>query len=298
MDTWLIVVGINTFVLYASTLLAVGTALFMLTLGAAAGTATARLGKAAALLAALAFALAVGLGGGNMLGGGPEVLLSHATWRMAVHTTLGDSATLGIVGMLCLIQGFRPAANHPPIFLTIGVLLGIGGFLVTGHAATAAPAWLMVPVIAVHLAAAAFWLGSLFPLFVAARTTSATEAGIVVTRFSRLAVIAVAALIISGAITTFIQVGSVDAFFSTAYGNRLFRKLVGFAVLLALAAFNKFVLTPRLRRGDISAAKGLRRSIAVEGFLYLLILVAAASLTTVEPPQSAGEGVQVSAGAE
>ncbi len=294
MDTWLIAIGLNTFILYTSALLAVGTASFTLTLGPPGDAVTARFGMTTAFLAALAFTLAIGLGGGNMLGQGPEALLSHGTWLMAVHTSLGDSAALGVIGMLCVAQGFRRTGKRHTVFLALGVLLGIGGFLVTGHAATAAPRWLMAPVVAVHLAAAAFWLGSLFPLFVIVRAKPAAEAAAVVRRFSRLAVIAVAMIVVSGAVTTVVQVGSVEAFFSTAYGNRLLWKLVAFGVLLAIAAFNKFVLTPRLRRGDISSAKGMRRSILAESFLYLLILVAAASLTTVEPPQSAGEPAQVS----
>ena len=275
-------VGLNVFVLYASALYAVGTALFALTVGLPAGAST-RPGRWAALIAALAFVLAVGLGGGNLLGEGADTLLGGAAWRLAFGTTLGTSAVLGVPAMLGLAWGLQRGARAG---LAVGVVLGMGAFLVTGHAATAAPPWLTAPAVGIHIAAVAFWLGALVPLSVVARMQTPVAAAAVMQRFSRMAVVAVAALIASGMAITLVQMPGYAGFMSTDYGVRLLLKLAAFAGLLTLATVNKFVLTPRLEEGDAETAQALRRAIVIELCLFAVIIGAAAALSLAEPPRS------------
>lgn len=280
--TWDAAVGLNMFVLYGSALYALGSALFVLTVEWPQA-ASQRPGRCAAAIAVLAFVLAVGLGGGAMLGEGADVLLSGEAWRLAFGTSLGTSAALGVPAMLALAWGLGRSAGA---WRAVGVVLGLAAFLVTGHAATVAPRWLMAPAVGLHIAAVAFWLGALAPLFTVVRTQTPAEAGAVMQRFSRIAVIAVTALIASGIAITLVQIPGGVGLTDTAYGARLLLKLAAFAGLLTLATVNKFVLTPRLEEGDAEAATALRRAIVMELCVFAVVIAGAAALALAEPPRS------------
>jgi copper transport protein len=155
----------------------------------------------------------------------------------------------------------------------------------TGHAASAPPAPLMAPTIGLHLLAAAFWFGAVAPLFAATRTKSPVEAGFLKERFSKLAVVGVGVLFVTGAAISWVQTAALSGLFTTPYGGRLLVKLVLFAVLLGLATYNKWILTPRLGRNDADAARGFRRSIAWELALYIGVLAVAALLSLSAPPR-------------
>jgi copper transport protein len=288
---WTVAVALNRLALYLGMTLAAGAALFALamTVPSDAQAANARLGFAAAAVAFAAYVLAIGLGGAEMVMGGPSVLLSAQPWRQGGGTTLLPSAAIGLPAMVLLMIAFRRPAP-PAALLAIGAALAIGSFLVTGHAATAAPVWLMATMVAVHLACAAFWLGALRPLYVTARSASIAEAGLAMTRFSGRAIVTVAALFASGVVLTWVQVEGIKGMIGTDYGQRLTVKIALFFALLALAAFNKLVLTPAMERAEARAAAGLRRTIFVEYVLYVLILAAAVSLTLTSPPRALNAG--------
>jgi putative copper export protein len=61
-------------------------------------------------------------------------------------------------------------------------------------------------------------------------------------------------------------------------------KLVLFSLLMALAAWNKWRLTPALAAGDARAALALQRSISAEIILIAVVLSLTATLTTLYSP--------------
>ena len=73
-------------------------------------------------------------------------------------------------------------------------------------------------------------------------------------------------------------------------------KICLFALLLGFTAYNKFKLTPPLLKNDSESLAPMRRSIAMEYILYVLILGAAATLTAVMPPRVDHESLAASAG--
>lgn len=235
-----------------------------------------RVGRAAAAWALAFSVLSVGLGGAAMVGGGADVLFFAATWRFGWSSSIGVSALLGVPAMLVLMTGFVRANR---MALATGAVVGIGSFLVTGHAATATPAGLMIPAVALHLVCAAYWLGALLPLFARAEQPDAPA---VFARFSARAVYAVALVVLSGAAIAAVQLASFEALVTTDYGRLFMLKIALVSALMGLAAVNRFVLSPRLAEG----AGAMRRSIAIELGLFALILAAAASLTTVPPPRT------------
>ncbi len=253
--------------------------LLWLDLPAPARTAAQIQGRIAGSVAAIAYVLAIGFGGADALGSLASLTNGEA-WTAGAQTTLLVSAALGIAAMTALALGYtgvRPA-------LTAGIALAVASFLATGHPATLTPRWLVDIAFILHLLGAAFWLAALMPLAVTARVSAPSDAAQVMVRFSRQAAGWVAAIVLSGIAIGWVQLLTPSALIASAYGVRLVIKLILVAALLAIAAHNKMVLTPALRRDDAPAARRLRAHIAVEAALFALILAAAVSLTLVAAP--------------
>lgn len=282
---WTDAVGVNRWGLYTFMLLAVGSALFILCMRVPADIARAAsgAGSLSAVMAVLCYLLSIGLGGAQMIGGSPGVLFTSRAWSLGASTTLGPSALIGVPAMLLLWSALRFRKRGWQI---AGVMLGVLSFLVTGHAATAKPVALMAAMVGTHLVCAAFWLGSLYPLLRVTRLAAVQDAGVIMARFSRFAVLSVLALFASGLIISWVQLRSLSALITTDYGVDLMIKLALFVALLLLAAYNKRILTPRLLLGEPAGAARMRTSIRCEYVLYVLILGAAAALTLNQPPRA------------
>jgi len=150
---------------------------------------------------------------------------------------------------------------------------------------------------ALHLIAAGAWIGGLVPLRLllssVAQAAGPLGVGIardVTLRFSTLGIAAVATLIVSGLFNTWILVGSVSGLVEFQYGRLLLMKLALFGVLLAVAAFNRLRLTPRLvaaaanaSHASIAAVRRLKRNCLVETALGLAILIVVGALGTISP---------------
>jgi copper transport protein len=284
---WALAGALTRWALYVSAPLAAGSAIFVITLALEGPVARAamRIGDVASAIAAIAYLLTVGLLGADLLDT-PGAIFTGTAWQLGAQTNLMPSALMGIVAMAILSVGFRGAAPARSFLFPLGAMLTIGSFLIVGHAATAAPRWLAALSVAIHVAGVGFWLGALGPLAVAVRILPAGDAGQLLTRFSRFAAWAVGAIVASGLAIAWLQLRQLQSLVTTAYGARLDIKLALVVLLLALAARNRFALTPRLQMGDLTAAAAaLRRAIILEYLLFLVILAAAASLTLVEPPR-------------
>ena len=284
-STWTLLAALNRWALYALMLVSAGSALFVLLtpMPQRVADAALHLGKIATPLAALCFVAAMGFGGAEIMAGGLDSLWNGETWSMGASTSLGRSAALGVPAMLILWAGCNWRLN---VLLGLGAAGGILSFLVTGHAATADPAWLAGAAVAGHLIGAAYWVGALFPLYCAARDCDSTTAGGLTVAFSTRALGLVSAIVASGLVISWIQLASFEALLSTSYGVRLVVKIGLFGALLALAAYNKLILTPRILSGSSEAMVRLRQAIRVEYLLIVLVLAAAVTLTLTEPPRA------------
>lgn len=287
---WRLAVGANRAVLYATVLVAVGAVLitFLLALPGRVAAVNRRQGSIAALVAAVSFVLSISFGGAEMLAGGIGAFVSPQAWAQAIKSTLGISALLGVPG--ALLVGFAFRSDSPSsAALSIGAALMVASFLVTGHAATAVPVWLMAPNVAVHMLAGGLWFAALLPLIAATRQLPSGEAATVLDGFSKRAIPAVALLLLSGIVLTVVQVRDPAQMLGSDYGLRLSLKLLAVVVLLGLAALNKLRLTPALAQGVTGTAGRLLNSMRTEYLLMLAVLVAAASLTLATPPRAIGD---------
>jgi len=99
----------------------------------------------------------------------------------------------------------------------------------------------------------------------------------------------VGSLLITGALNYWLIVGpTVTGLFSTPYGQLLIAKLVLFGMMLALAAANRYRLSPILERAHVfgehqEAVEALRRSLFFETACACLILALVAWLGTLGP---------------
>ena len=136
---------------------------------------------------------------------------------------------------------------------------------------------------AVHLVAAAVWLGGL-PALAMLLSLPRLPNGIVAgaaKRFSVLGIAAVAAILASGIVNSWMLLGSPRDLLTTEYGRLLSLKIGLFVSMLGVAAVNKFYLTPRLAKASARAA--LRRNSLAETSLGAGIVVLVAVLGTLSP---------------
>jgi copper transport protein len=121
-----------------------------------------------------------------------------------------------------------------------GAVLAVG-LALTWAAGEHASAGIQVPVAmtsaALHLLAAAVWLGGLAALLITLYRAPLTPAA--VTRFSRLAFACVTVLVVTGVYQSWRGLGSWDALTGTTYGGLLTAKLVAVALLLGAAALSR-----------------------------------------------------------
>jgi copper transport protein len=140
----------------------------------------------------------------------------------------------------------------------------------------------MGPVVALHAAAALIWAGALLPLAILVRRAGAAAAP-AVARFSFVGIGAVFMLLATGPVLAVVQVGDPAKLIDTAYGRVLLVKLALVAVLLAIAALNRRVLTPRLAAG---ASAGLSRALAVDLVVMAAVFAAVAGWRVTPPPRA------------
>jgi copper transport protein len=244
------------------------------------GMTVPRIGLAIGLPSAVVGLGALGL---DLLGLPLAALATIAPWKIAFATSAGPALLVAIAAILFALLGLRSAwyARALALIAFVGVGLSLA---MSGHAATAPPELLTRPAIFIHGLAVAFWVGALAPLAALVAKSPATALPMV-NRFSRIAVPVVGVLALTGLALAFVQLEKLSALVETRYGLILSIKLALVLVLLALAAFNRFRLTPSLP-GDHKAAPALKRSILLECAIALAIFAVVAGWRFTPPPRT------------
>ncbi|MBO9603147.1 MAG: copper homeostasis membrane protein CopD [Novosphingobium sp.] len=244
----------------------------------------------AAALLAIASLLAIALQGSLFGGSLADGFTSESFMLVASSMSLGTAALVraGLAALACLALLALPVGRAG--FLAAGTLgtLAAASLAWLGHGASR-DGWLPIGGDVLHVLAASLWIGALFgfaPLLRGARE----EAGIArlrvaLDRFSALGLPLVAVLALSGAANTLYVVGPdhLGGLPSTPYGRLLLAKLAAFAAMLALAALNRWRLTPALARREGGSAGRLRASVGIEAALGAAVLALVAWLGTLEP---------------
>ncbi|MFQ6026734.1 MAG: copper resistance protein CopC [Dehalococcoidia bacterium] len=216
-------------------------------------------------------------------------------WLWRIGLLLGLTATIG----LSVFLTSKRAAGRESSFsadlasrilaLALGAAMLLTFSLASHGAATAEVRTAAIFSDYAHLLAAAFWVGGLFQLALALplvrhylpRSQQPGTLTAIIPRFSVLAVISVGTLIITGLYNAWVQVTVLPAV-ATPYGWTLLVKVVLVGFLLVLGAGNLLWIRPRLGR-QVQASQWLRRLVAGEVALALLVLLAVGTLASMEP---------------
>ncbi|MGW3960913.1 copper resistance CopC/CopD family protein [Amycolatopsis sp. NPDC005003] len=189
---------------------------------------------------------------------------------------------------------------HGGAVLAVGVALATTWSL-ANHSAAGAHVGFALVADTVHLTAMSVWIGGLVALLVLLRRPGDADAlRQAVPRFSRVAAVCVAVLVVTGTFEAWRQVGTPSALFGTTYGTILLGKLALVAVLVALGGlarrwvrrhYGEPVTTAlqrkRARRGPPELqVRRFRRAVGCEAAVAVAVLGFTAALVSVEPAQA------------
>jgi putative copper resistance protein D len=186
-------------------------------------------------------------------------------------------------------EGARaPAASptsHGRAALAIGItgaVLAAASFTLTGHTSVTPYRPAAAALLTLHLLVVAFWVGSLWPLYLVAGREPPPTAAHVIDAFSRIAAWVVPVILLAGVGLAVLLVPN-WAVFKQPYGQLLLTKVALFAVLMALATLNKWTFGPACARGR---TRGFKRAVAAEYVLICTVLVVTAMMTTFYSPEA------------
>jgi putative copper resistance protein D len=229
---------------------------------------------------------------------------SERAWIFLTQTQFGITALLRLALALLLAPALLGDWHETAALraIVLGASAAFAGTLAwSGHGgATPGEAGLIHGAAdALHLIAAAAWLGGLVPLALLLRWALRAErlypAALteVLRRFSNLGMLAVATLLASGAVNTIFSVASLDALVASPYGRVLLLKIALFAAMAALAAINRLAWMPDLAAATSdTAARPIARihanalgEIAL-GIVVVLLVAWLGTMAPAMPPQA------------
>jgi copper resistance protein D len=206
---------------------------------------------------------------------------SFATMILGAGEGRASGVRLVGLALTLFVLSTKPVLRGPAI---VGAILASTSFAWVGHVHGLVPNTAPSLLLCLHLLCAAFWLGALPPLLIIATDTNESQIADAAARFGKLALRVVALLIAAGASLLLMLIGSATEFWGSDYGRMMAIKLLGVAVLLSLAAWNKLILTPRLLKGDTRAVIKFRRTLLAEMGVGAVILLTTAAFTTLTGP--------------
>jgi putative copper export protein len=213
-------------------------------------------------------------------------VMDPAMQAMTLRSSEGAAFALRMVGLVLVATGLRRGARsripHGRSALAIaGAVLSLAAFTLTGHTSVTPYRPAAAALLTLHLLVVAFWVGSLWPLYLAASSEPPPVASQAIEAFSRMAAWVVPVILLAGIGLTVLLVPN-WAVFKQPYGQLLLAKVTLFAVLMALATLNKWTFGPACARGQTRAFK---RAVAVEYVLICAVLAVTAIMTTFYSPE-------------
>ena len=139
----------------------------------------------------------------------------------------------------------------------------------------------------IHEAAAGLWIGALAGFRVAMRTEAGDgKFGMRAARaVSSIAASSVAAIVLTGAVSAWIQIGlNIDRLLFSTYGRTLMVKVVAFGAAISIGAYNRERLVPAA--ADRGGRAALVRMVGAESVLLMGVVMALATLLANTPPAS------------
>jgi copper transport protein len=208
---------------------------------------------------------------------GSSVWTGFAAADVVLSTRFGTVYGLGAVAWLTVlaltaprfarVPGLRPAsvgatgvAVSRPTAWSAALAMALGWLVFVpalgGHAGTEKPVTVMLTANAVHVLAASAWIGGIAMILLAVpaatrRLAQPNRTEMLVAaldRFSTLALVSVAALLVGGIVQSVLELEAIGDLLSTAYGRAVSVKIALLVLLLALGALNRLHILPALGR--------------------------------------------------
>lgn len=246
--------------------------------------ATVIVGIAATGYEAVAGALRLGEIGflGDMLFDSRNGLWLQQRWYALIVAALAISLRLTRPGWI--------SQRHLLSLLALLAVAWLASSSAISHGAAIGSGWIWGTLFdALHLSAAALWIGGLISLIIALR--GRPEARVEsVRRFSVVAAASVPVLVAAGLLSALIQIPNVNGIVETDWGAVFLIKIAILLALFAAAGANAFFLRPRDESAagqDPGLARRFRRLMRVEALLGLAVIAVSAVLTQLPSPASA-----------
>ena len=208
-----------------------------------------------------------------------ELLRSATGHKLALQ-----AAALALVLVAAALATVRPG-RRTVVALALAASVAMLARAATGHARGSSVPWLQIGVQWVHLVAVGAWIGGFAWLVVALRVPNNDEPWDIARRFSRLAAWALLAVVISGTVRAFDEVGAWSRVVHTSFGEVLAIKVALVAVVVALGASNRFRHLRDTRTAGAPLER-LRRAVGGEIVLGAAVLLATAVLAGLPPSKS------------
>lgn len=211
-----------------------------------------------------------------------------AQWLLAL-----SAIVISLAGLIPLLrQPGQLTVRKVPVHLWLLCLAAILllSFSIGSHA-SAAPGWIWAVLgDYLHLLAAAAWLGGLLLLPVLTRQMLRSDSAWLwplVQRFSRLAVLSVFVLSLTGLFNSLVQLPNLTSLLATAYGWILLLKLGLMGLVLAVAFLNHRLVHPGTRSGaELTAWPRFQRQVTLEAVFSLGLMLSVAVLVQTPTPAS------------
>src|SRR5439155_47693 len=193
--------------------------------------------------------------------------------------------------------------RRTPRRLALAICAGLSALAMVANAtvsdAASSPlAWLMIPVHWLHVSSYAVWIGGLAAVLVGIRGLPTVKKARAVRRFSLVAGVAFAAMILTGLVRGIDEVGSWSNLFTTTFGWVLLAKTALFFTIAPLAAMKRgryvrvgeigeSILELRGLGNGIYTAEGTRLSLAGSWTVTVVVETASTSYDAVLPIKTA-----------
>jgi putative copper resistance protein D len=242
----------------------------------------------AASLAAAAMATWLPLRAAMIGGGWEHTFDTSIMFVLLDHTTVGhvwDARALLAMLLIIAAAALRPS---PPLLILLSAG-AVASLALSGHAMMDEGARAVAHVTnhALHVLAAAAWVGSLAPvllcLSVLRDPAQHDAAALALRRFSIMGHIAVALVIATGAIEMVLVLGGLPVHWASPYQFLLAIKIALVGAMIALALINGYALMPGVESGKDAAIKSMRRQTVAELALAACVIALVAVFGMLDP---------------
>jgi cytochrome c oxidase assembly factor CtaG len=221
--------------------------------------------------------------------GSGALLVAFLTAPGPGRTTAATVLIAAVVVVLCFSVRSRREA-----FAT--ALVAAGGLVppvLSSHAAGGVDHADSTVSLALHVTAAAVWMGGLLTLLVLRRALADVGLGTVVRRYSSLALASFAVLAVSGLLSAWAAVGTLDQL-ASPYGSIVLAKTAAFVVLGGLGAVQRRAVIARLQRDPDRGTRPFAVLVVAELVVMAAASGLAAALGRTSPPTGASSASSAS----